>query len=184
MHALWQKSDALIFGLFIRHREDIVKRPQLCRQSFFRQSLPKTCVFVKQFPAEHKRRGVTGSNEVHNFLERAVGIDGYAGSAGLQDAEVRHAPLWCVLARKQHPVARLDSFAGKEARRAQGQLAHVGISVLLFSAIALDTHRHASSVTFGRRLEELEQIAIRVNALWLDAHFFFQRGKHPLLQSG
>src|SRR5437667_118207 len=90
-------------------------------------------------------------------------------------------PFGRVLADQHDAIARFDSLVSEESSRARRQLAQVCVGVLFFAAVALDTHRDASGVTFGRSLEQLQQIAIGVDAFWLSAQVLFERGKDPLL---
>ncbi len=107
-----------------------------------------------------------------------------AGRAGLQHAEIGHAPLGRVVADQHDAIAVLDALAREEAGNARGEFTQIGIGVLFLAPIALDAHRDARCMALGRSLKQLEQIAIGVNALRFRAHFVFERWKHPLRESG
>ena len=114
-----------------------------------------------------------------------LGVDGDAGRAGLEDAEVADAPLGRVVADEQDAVAGLDARAGEEGCGARRQLA-AGRRRCTARCSPSRSMRMATRVreALGRGLEELEQVAVGVDALGLRAHVLFERREDPLLEAG
>src|ERR1051325_3878118 len=125
--------------------------------------------------ATNHSRGVAGASEIENLVRGTFGIAGNTGGAGLQHAEITHAPLRRVTTDQHDAIALLDAFAGEKSRSARRELTQISVGVLLLAAIALDAHGNSGRVTLGRRFEELDHIAIGVDALRLRAHFVFER---------
>ena len=136
-----------------------------------------------QFVADHNARCFTGARKVHQLFGGTFRIDRDARRACLEYAEISHAPLGRVVAEEHHAIAVLDCMAGKESRGPGRQLAQIRIGVLFFMAVAFDPHRHARLVSLGGGFKHLQQVAIRIHALGLRAHIFFERRQHPLLQT-
>src|SRR6185369_13648034 len=107
-------------------------------------------LFEHSFTTDHSRC-ISGACKVENFVSRALWIARDTSRAGLQHAEITHAPLGCVAADEHHAIARLDALAGEKSSRARCQFTQVGIRVLLVATIAFDAHRHSCLMTLGRR---------------------------------
>src|SRR5262245_4819170 len=132
--------------------------------------------------ADYNSSGITCPREVNNLAGRTLRIDRNAGSSCFQSAEVSHAPFGCIVTHQHQAIAMLDALTGKESCCSQRELTHISVGVLLLASIALDAHRHTRRVSLGRSLEQLQQIAIRVDSLWLRPHLVFERGEYPFRQ--
>ncbi len=140
-------------------------------------------LFENSLAANHPRC-ISGACKVKNLVTRTLRIARNTSRTGLQHAEITHAPLGRITADEHHAITRLDAFAGKKSSRARRQFTQVSIRVLLLTPVAFDPHRDSRLVTLGRRLKELEQIAIGVDALRLCAHLVFERWEDPFGESG
>ena len=185
LRLLWQESDPAILGCGIRHFENFFKSPELNRvQSRGLQFLSQVFMFLKQPGADYDPRSITGTREVDHFIRRAFGVNWNAGSARLQDSEVSHSPFGRVVTEEHDSISGFDSLIGQERGGARSQFPQIGVSVLLFVALALDPHRDPCGVALGCSLEHLEQVAIGIDTLGLRTHLLFQRRQHPLFQAG
>src|SRR4030095_13868471 len=70
------------------------------------------------------------ARKIYDFLGRALRIDRNTSRAGLQHAEISHAPFRRVVTEQHYPRAVADALAGKEGRRARGQLTQISVGVL------------------------------------------------------
>ena len=121
-----------VFSLLVRQREDFIVRPQTS-ESLLLQPFLQIRMIVDDRLACDDSGGIAGAREVENLGSGTFGIARDARRAGLQHAEIRHAPLGRVAADQHHAIALLDALAGEESGDARGQLAQIGVGVLFLA---------------------------------------------------
>ena len=102
-----QLGEVGVLHLELREREDLLERPQLrlqpgCRQAA-RQRVP---LLVGQIVADEDPLRARRPRQIHQLGGGRFVADRDGGRARLQDPEVGHRPLGCVLGEQHHPVVR------------------------------------------------------------------------------
>src|SRR5215217_923648 len=143
--ALRQHRDAFVFGRFIRQGKNDFIRPE-ASAALLLKHFAKRRMIVDDGLAANDPRSVSCARKVENLARGTFGIAGDASGAGFQHAEISHTPFRRIAADEQHAVAWFNTFTGEKAGYSRGQLAKVGVSVLLLASIAFDAHRHSRCV--------------------------------------
>src|SRR6266498_5176409 len=74
-YACRQKSNTLVFDLFVRQFENLIKRPKFRRQSFFSQAPCERQMLLLKLLAQDNSHRFAGARKVYYFFERTFRID-------------------------------------------------------------------------------------------------------------
>ena len=120
------------------------------------------------------------ADEADELVGRDVFFERDHRGARAHDSEIGHAPFGSVLRQKRYAVALFDAFALEKSRSAQRAFAEISVGIALFAALSLDAHRDAALMVPRARVEELNEVLIRIDPFRFGFFVFIQARKDPL----
>ena len=176
--------ESLLLRRLGRQLEHLVEAPDRDGKPSLSYRLGERRVLLEEVRAHDNPRGFAQRQESNDLLRAELLLERDDGGTGTQDAEVGHAPLRQVLRESATREAGRTPFRVKEGGRAQRALAKISVSIALLDAVSLDAHGEPSGVVLGARFEELDEVAVGVDATRLRVSLSSNRGKTHFWRPG
>ncbi len=166
-----------MLGGFRCERVNLVEGPKV--HGFIERVL-KLRMFREELGADDDGARFAVADEADNLVGRDVFFERDHSGARAHDSEIGHAPFRSVLRQKRYPVTVLDAFALQKSSGPQRAFAEISVGIALFAAVSLDAHRDPAFVVLRARVEELDEVLIRIDPFRFGFFVFIEARKDPL----